>query len=92
MTALREFVKVKNHEVNIQLPNDFDHEEVEVIVIPKKEDDYEFWSDEEIDSIGKIGFVSSSFEDDEDELIAFSNHSANNIKEWLDDSEDEIWK
>jgi len=60
--------------------------------MPKKEDDYEFWSDEEIDFIGKIGFVSSSFEDDEDELIAFSNHSANNIKEWLDDSEDEIWK
>ena len=73
MTALREFIKVKNHEVNIQLPNDFDYEEVEVIIMPKKEDDYEFWSDE-------------------DELIAFSNHSANNIKEWLDDSEDEIWK
>ena len=67
MTALREFIKVKNHEVNIQLPNDFDYEEVEVIIIPKKEDDYEFWSDEEIDSIGKIGFVSSSFEDDNED-------------------------
>ena len=67
MTALREFIKVKNHEVNIQLPNDFDYEEVEVIIMPKKEDDYEFWSDEEIDSIGKIGFVSSSFEDDNED-------------------------
>ena len=36
MTALREFIKVKNHEVNIQLPNDFDYEEVEVIIMPKK--------------------------------------------------------
>lgn len=25
------------------------------------------------------------------EIQAFSNHSANTIKEWQDDSEDEIW-
>jgi hypothetical protein len=25
------------------------------------------------------------------ETIAFSNHSAGNIKEWLSDKEDEIW-
>ena len=67
MTALREFIKVKNHEINIKLPDDFDYEEVEVVIMPKKEDDYEFWSDEEIDSIGKIGFVSSSFEDDNED-------------------------
>ncbi|NPA11329.1 MAG: type II toxin-antitoxin system prevent-host-death family antitoxin, partial [Epsilonproteobacteria bacterium] len=29
-----------------------------------KENDYDFWSEEEIKNIGKIGFVSSSFEDD----------------------------
>ena len=92
MTALREFVKVKNHEVNIQLPNDFNYEEVEVIIIPKKEDDYEFWSDEEIENFGKYSFGLSSNDFEDDELKAFSNHSANNIKEWLDDSEDEIWK
>jgi len=92
MTALRKFIKVKNHEVNIKLPNDFDYEEVEVIVLPKKEDEYEFWSDEEINNFGKysLGLSSNDFEDDE--IKAFSNHSANNIKEWLDDSEDEIWK
>ena len=67
MTALREFIKVKNHEINIKLPDDFDYEEVEVIIMPKKENDYEFWSDEEIDFIGKIGFVSSSFEDDNED-------------------------
>ena len=91
MTALREFIKVKNREINIKLPNGFDCEEVEVIVLPKKEDDdYKFWNDKEINSIGKTRFASSSFEDDE--IKAFSNHSTNNIKEWLDDSEDEIWK
>ena len=26
------------------------------------------------------------------ELIAFSNHSANNIEDWLDDNEDKVWK
>ena len=68
MTALREFIKVKNHEVNIQLPNDFDYEEVEVIIIPKKEDDYEFWSDKEIENFGKysFGLSSNDFEDDDD--------------------------
>jgi hypothetical protein len=78
MTALREFIKVKNREINIKLPNGFDCKEVEVIILPTKEDDYELWS------------TPASFEDDE--IKAFSNHSANNIKEWLDDSEDEIWK
>lgn len=29
---------------------------------------------------------------DEAETLLFSNHSANLIEEWLDDSEDEVWK
>jgi len=28
---------------------------------------------------------------EDNEIQAFSNYSANNIKEWQDDSEDEIW-
>ena len=28
---------------------------------------------------------------DETETLLFSNHSANLIEEWLDDSEDEVW-
>ncbi|MDR9498544.1 MAG: hypothetical protein RI556_08630 [Hydrogenovibrio sp.] len=35
MQALREFVKVKNRSVQFQLPEGFDYEEVEVIVMPK---------------------------------------------------------
>ena len=29
---------------------------------------------------------------DKTEILLFSNHSANLIEEWLDDSEDEVWK
>jgi len=29
---------------------------------------------------------------EESETMAFSNHSANTIDEWLDDKEDAIWK
>ena len=31
MTAIREFIKVRNHQVTINLPDDFDCEDVEVI-------------------------------------------------------------
>lgn len=62
MIAIRELVKVKNHRINLVLPKDFDYDEVEVIVLPKAEFDY--WSDEEIAQIGKIGQMSQSFEED----------------------------
>ena len=29
---------------------------------------------------------------DETETLLFSNHSANSIEEWLDDSEEDVWK
>lgn len=35
MQAHREFVKVNNHRVQIQLPDSFNYEEVEVIVMPR---------------------------------------------------------
>ena len=28
----------------------------------------------------------------DNEILAFSNHSANIVEEWLDESEDDIWK
>jgi len=34
MEAIRQFVKVKNHRVTIILPEDFNAEEVEVIILP----------------------------------------------------------
>jgi len=29
---------------------------------------------------------------DDSETLAFSNHSANTVEEWLSEEEDEIWK
>ncbi len=48
MTAIREFMKVKDHQLHIRLPDDFDYEEVEVIIIPKSEitDDFSSLEDE----------------------------------------------
>lgn len=40
MEAIRQFVKVKNHQVNITLPEDFNAEEVEVIIFAKSESEY----------------------------------------------------
>ncbi len=60
MIAIRELVKVKNHRIDLLLPADFDYDEVEVIVLPKAEFDY--WSDEEIAQMGKIGQMSQSFD------------------------------
>lgn len=46
MKAIRQFVKVKNRQINIVLPDDFNAEEVEVIILSKSKD-YEL-SEEEI--------------------------------------------
>ena len=29
---------------------------------------------------------------DKSETLAFSNHSANTVEQWLDESEDNVWK
>jgi hypothetical protein len=40
MKAIRQFVKVKNHQINITLPESFTADEVEVIILAKNENDY----------------------------------------------------
>jgi len=67
MQAIREYKKVINHQVIINLPENFDYDEVEVVVMPKKNIGIQLWNDKETQNIGKIGFYSSTFEaDDED--------------------------
>lgn len=44
MEVIRQFAKVKNHQVNITLPEDFNAEEVEVIIFAKSE--YELSDDQ----------------------------------------------
>ena len=48
--------------------------------------DLEIVEDKTIESISEIKYNENS------EINAFSNHSANLIDEWKDESEDEIWK
>lgn len=41
MVVIRQFAKVKNHQVNITLPEDFNAEEVEVIIFAKDETNFQ---------------------------------------------------
>ena len=36
--------------------------------------------------------IEKEIDNDENEIKEFSNYSANTIEEWLDESEDEVWK
>jgi hypothetical protein len=40
MEAIRQIVSVKNHEINIILPDDFSADEVEVIILPIQNNEY----------------------------------------------------
>ena len=47
MKAIRQIVEVKNHKLNIELPENFDAEYAEVIIFPKEEElDFEISEDE----------------------------------------------
>jgi hypothetical protein len=69
MLAIREYATVKDHQLHIVLPQDFNFEEVEVIVLPRSINALPDEQDllDQTEQIGKIGFHSHSFvEDDED--------------------------
>lgn len=70
MEAIRQFVKVKNHQVNITLPEDFNAEEVEVIIFAKSE--YELTDDQ-------IRILDDRLNDPETEYIS-SEESLKQIK------------
>jgi len=71
MTALREFIKVKNHKLEIELPKGFNYENVEVLIMPAKEENFEwdYWTEDEIKNFGKhsFGLSSNDFEDDDED-------------------------
>jgi len=47
MTAIREFVKVNNHRIDIKLPEYFNYKEVEVVIMPRMDsDDLSYLNDE----------------------------------------------
>ena len=69
MTILRKFLKVKEHKIAYTLPDDFDCDEVEIIIIPKKRDEWEYWNDNEIENFSKIslGLSNNNFDDEEED-------------------------
>ncbi len=67
--SVRQIIKIRNRQLHLTLPEGFDYEEVEVIVMPmlKQDDHITFWKASDIDKAGRIGQSSASFpEDDED--------------------------
>ena len=73
MEAFRQFVKVKNHQVNITLPEDFVADEVEVIILAKNETDFQL-------SENQIKILDDRANEPESEYIK-SSESLNRIKE-----------
>lgn len=66
MTAIREFAKVKNHMLSIKLPDYFDFEDVEVVIIPRVEKDDLSHLNDEIE----IGMKSGVSDKSHDEIFA----------------------
>ncbi len=73
MEAIRQFVKVKNHQINITLPEDFTADEVEVIILAKNENDFQL-------SENQIKLLDDRANEPESEYIK-SSESLNRIKE-----------
>jgi hypothetical protein len=73
MEAIRQFVKVKNHQVNITLPEDFIADEVEVIILAKNDIDFQL-------SESQIKLLDDRVNEPESEYIK-SSESLNRIKE-----------
>ncbi|WP_293889753.1 hypothetical protein [Flavobacterium sp.] len=73
MEAIRQFVKVKNHQINITLPENFTADEVEVIILAKNENDFQI-------SENQIKLLDDRANEPESEYIK-SSESLNRIKE-----------
>lgn len=76
MIALREYMKVKNHRLDVKLPDDFDYEDVEVVIIPvgqKENVAWDYWNEEELDRFGKysFGLSSNDFGDNEEDYSSW---------------------
>lgn len=66
MTAIREFAKVNNHVLNIKLPDYFDYEDVEVVIMPRIDKDDLSHLNSEIE----IGMKSNISNKTHDEIFA----------------------
>jgi hypothetical protein len=78
MEAIRQFVKVKNNQINITLPEFFNAEEVEVIILSKNKKEYEIpqWQIDEVR--------------ERTEKYLKNPESATDIEDFLKEIEDEL--
>jgi hypothetical protein len=75
MEAIRQFVKVKNHQINITLPEDFNEMEVEVIILSaKKAHAISKEAMDEVNELTSVYFKNSSNEADD---FTLSDHDKN---------------
>ncbi len=73
MEAIRQTVKVKNHTISITLPDNFNADEVEVIILAKNDIDFQL-------SESQIKLLDDRVNEPESEYIK-SSESLNRIKE-----------
>lgn len=68
---VREIIKPTSESYVLHIPKEYINQEVEILILPfsykPNAVNYDDWSNEELKKVGKIGFNSQSFvEDDED--------------------------
>ncbi len=68
---LREIIKPTTENYILHIPKEYINKRIEILVLPIEDEfennHYQLWSSNELEMIGKIGFSSKSFiEDDED--------------------------
>ena len=71
MEAIRQTVKVKNHTINIVLPDDFNAEFVDVIVLPSQNNEYSIpqWQIDEVRERTIEYFKNPSIAEDFDDVM-----------------------
>jgi hypothetical protein len=66
---LREIVVLNSEHYDLHIPKEYLNRPIEILVFPvdHKNINYNNWSEEEIENIGKIGLISKSFEQDDED-------------------------
>jgi len=66
---LREIVIPNSEHYDLHIPKEYLNRSIEILVFPVDHENinYNNWSEEEIENVGKIGLISKSFEKDEED-------------------------
>ena len=69
MIGIRTILKTRSNKLQIHIPDVLKNRELEVIVLPvntdNKNNEYEFWNDEELEQLGKLN-LGKKFSDKDD--------------------------